>query len=139
MTQNRHSTILVVVDKSTKVPHLILEYLTNGAPEIAHKFVWEIFRLHGIPEKIISDRDAKITHKFWQTLFSALGTKLNVSFSYHPKIDGQIERVNQVFEDLLRVYYMDRQYQWEMYLPLVEFSYNNPYQSAIKMAPFEAL
>jgi transposase InsO family protein len=136
MTQNRHNTILVVVDRLTKVAHFIPENLSDGAPEIAHKFIKE---LHGVPEKIISDQDTRITSKFWQTLFSALGTKLNISSAYHPKTNGQIERVNQILEDLLRVYCMDRQYQWETYLPLVKFAYNNSYQSSIKMAPFEAL
>ena len=139
MTQNRHNNILVVVDRLTKVAHFILGNLSNGAPEIAHKFIKEIFRLHGIPEKIISNRDARITSRFWQTLFTALGTKLNISSAYHPETDGQTERVNQVLEDLLKVYCMDRQYQWKTYLPLVEFAYNNSYQSSIKMAPFEAL
>lgn len=59
-------------------------------------------------KKIISDKDAGITSRFWQTLFSALGTQLNISSAYHPKIDGKNERVNQVLEDLLRVYCMDR-------------------------------
>ena len=67
-------------------------------------------------------------------IFSTLGTKLNIGSAYHPETNGQTERVNQVLKDLLRVYCMDRQYQWETYLPLVEFGYNNSYQSTIKMA-----
>ena len=88
MTRNRHNTILVVVDRLTKVAHFILGNLSDGAPEIAHKFIKEIFRLHGVPEKIISDRDTRITSRFWQTLFSVLGTKLNISSDYHPQTDG---------------------------------------------------
>ena len=110
MTRNRHNTILVVVDRLTKVAHFIPGNLLDGAPEIAKKFIKEIFRLHGIPEKIMSDRDARITSTFWRTLFTTLGTKLNISSAYHPETDGQTERVNQVLEDLLRVYYMDQQY-----------------------------
>lgn len=64
MTRNRHNTILVVVDRLTKVAHFISGNLTDGAPEIAHKFIKEIFRLHGIPMKIILDRDARITSRF---------------------------------------------------------------------------
>ena len=97
-----------MVDKLTKVAHFIPGNLSDGAPEIAHKFIKKKFRLHGILEKIISDRDARITSKFWQTLFTALGTKLNISSAYHPETDRQTERVNQVLEDLLRVYCMDR-------------------------------
>ena len=69
MTQNQHNTILVVVDRLTKVADFVPENLTVGAPEIAHKFIREMFRLHGVPEKIILDRDARITSIFWKTLF----------------------------------------------------------------------
>jgi len=72
-------------------------------------------------------------------LQKAFGTKLNFSSSYHPETDGQTERVNQILEDMLRAYILDFQGKWEEYLPLVEFSYNNSYQSTIHMAPFEAL
>ena len=64
MTQKRHNTILVVVDRLTKVAHFIPGNLSDGALEIAHKFIKEISRLHGVLEKIISDRDARITSKF---------------------------------------------------------------------------
>lgn len=139
MSRNKHNAILVVVDRLTKVAHFIPGNLSDRAPTIAYKFLHEIFRLRGVPEKIISDRDARMTSRFWQTLFSALGTQLNISSTYHPETDGQTERVNQVLEDLLRMYCMDQQYKWEEYLPLVEFAHNNSYQSSIKMAPFEAL
>lgn len=107
MTRNIHNTILVVVDRLTEVAHFIPGNLTDGASIIAWKFMQEILHLHGVPEKIISDRDARITSRFWQTLFSALGTQLNISTTYHPKIDGQTERVNQILEDILRMYCMD--------------------------------
>ncbi|KAH9294374.1 hypothetical protein KI387_040428, partial [Taxus chinensis] len=95
--------------------------------------------LHGIPELIISDRDLRMTSWFWKTLNAALGTKLNFSSAYHPEMYGQTERVNQVLEDMLRMYCIDQQYKWEEYLPLVEFSYNNTYHASLKMVPFEEL
>jgi hypothetical protein len=69
----------------------------------------------------------------------ALGTQLNFSIAYHPETDGQTERMNQTLEDMLCMYVMDQQKCWEEFLPLVEFAYNNSYQSTIKMAPFEFL
>lgn len=138
MSRNKHNVILVVVDKLTTVAHFILRNITDGAPIIAHKFIQEVFISHGIHEKIILDRNARVTSRFWQTLFSSLGTKLNISLAYHLETNGKIERVNQVLEDILRMYYMYQQYKWEENLPLVEFAYNNSYHSAIKMAPFEA-
>jgi len=70
---------------------------------------------------------------------SALGTQLNLSTAYHPETDGKTQRVNQVLEDMLRMYVMDQQLHWEKYLSLVEFAYNNIYHSSIGMPPFEAL
>jgi hypothetical protein len=66
----------------------------------------------------------------------ALGTQLNFSTAYHPETDGQTKRTNQTLEDMLRMYVMDQQKRWEEFLPLVQFTYNNSYQSTIKMAPF---
>jgi type VI protein secretion system component VasK len=59
---------------------------------------------------------------------------LNLSTAYHPETDGKTERVNQVMEDMLRMYVMDNQTQWEKYLPLVEFAYNNNFHSSIRNA-----
>jgi hypothetical protein len=64
---------------------------------------------------------------------------LNLSTAYHPETDGQTKRVNQFMEDMLRMYVMDNQTQWEKYQPLVEFAYNNSYHSSIRMPPYEAL
>jgi hypothetical protein len=64
---------------------------------------------------------------------------LNFSTAYHPELDGKIERVNQVIEDMLRMYVMDKPSKWEDYLHLVEFDYKNGYQKSLKMSPFEAL
>ena len=61
------------------------------------------------------------------------------STAYHPQSDGQTERVNRILEDLLRICIFDFGGSWEDHLPLVEFSYNNSFQSSIGMAPFEAL
>jgi hypothetical protein len=87
----------------------------------------------------VSDRDPKFTSKFWKGLFNWFGTNLNFSIAYHPESDGKTERVNQVIEDMLRMYVMDKTSKWEDYLHLVEFSYNNGYQASLKMNPFETL
>ena len=99
----------------------------------------QVVRLHGIPKKIISDRNPIFTSSLWRSLQRELGTQLNFSSAYHPETDGQTECVNQILEDMLRMYVMDRQNKWEEFLHLVEFSYNNGYHSSIGMAPFQAL
>ncbi|KAI3773943.1 hypothetical protein L1987_48482 [Smallanthus sonchifolius] len=94
---------------------------------------------HGVPISIISDRDARFTSRFWQSLHKALGTRLDMSTAYHPQTDGQTERTIQTLEDMLRACLIDFGNTWESHLPLVEFSYNNSYHTSIKVAPFEAL
>jgi hypothetical protein len=68
-----------------------------------------------------------------------MDTKLNFSSAYHPQTDGQIERTNQILEDMLRACALKNSGSWDKSLPYAEFAYNNSYQSSIKMAPFEAL
>jgi transposase InsO family protein len=93
--------------------------------------------LHGIPNKIVSDRDTKFTSNFWRGLFKGFGTNMNFITTYHPRSYGKTERVKQVIEDMLRMYVMDKPSKWEDYLQLVEFAYNNGYQASLKMSPFE--
>jgi hypothetical protein len=87
----------------------------------------------------VSDRDPKFTSKFWKGLFNGFGLNLNFSVANHPELDGQIVRVNQVIEYMLRLYVTDKPSKWEDYLYLVEFAYNNGYQAYIKRNPFETL
>jgi hypothetical protein len=68
-----------------------------------------------------------------------MDTKLNFSSAYHPQIDGQTERTNQILEDMFRACVLKNSGIWDKSLPYAEFAYNNSYQSSIKMAPFEAL
>ncbi|TYH28064.1 hypothetical protein ES288_A02G114700v1 [Gossypium darwinii] len=129
----------VVVDKLTKTAHFIPVCTDYFLKKLSDLYVSEIRRLHGVPFSIISDRDLRFTSRFWKKLQEALGTKLNFSTAFHPQTDGQLEKVIQVLEDMLRCYALEFQGSWERYLPLVEFTYNNSYQSSLKMAPYEAL
>ena len=94
---------MVVVDKLSKATHFIHVKTTYKVANLADIFMKEIFRLHGIPKMIISDRDLKFTGSLWKSLFEGLNTKLNFSTTYHPQTDGQTERVNQVLEYMLRI------------------------------------
>ena len=93
-TIRNFDSIYVVVDKLTKVAHLVPVKTTTTAVDIAHIFVKEIVRLHGIPTRIVSDWDAKFTSRFWEAMFQYLGTQLNISSAYHLETDGQTKRVN---------------------------------------------
>ena len=137
--QGGYDSIMVIVDMLTKVAHLIPVKTTYTAADIAKVFIREVFRIHGLPKRIVSDRDAKFTSRFWTSLFQAVGTQLNFSTAYHPQTAGQTERVNQVLEEILRAYCSREPKRWIQYLPLVEYAYNSSYHSSIDMTPFKAL
>ncbi|GJY27551.1 putative reverse transcriptase domain-containing protein [Tanacetum coccineum] len=87
----------------------------------------------------MSDRDSRFASGLWESLQKALGTDMNMSTAYHPKMDGQSERTIHNLEDMLRSCVIDFRKSWDRHLPLVEISYNNSYHVSIKVAPFEAL
>jgi transposase InsO family protein len=138
-TNKQHDSIMVVVEKLTKVAHFVLVKTTHTMTNIAEIFMKEIARLHGIPRTIVLHKDTKFTSNFWRELFKGFGTNLNFITTYHPQTDGKIERVNQIIQDMLRMYVMDKPSKWEYYLHLVDFGYNNGYQVSLRMRPFEAL
>ena len=72
-------------------------------------------------------------------MFQSLGTLLSLSSSYHPETDGQIERVNQVIEDMLRAYCGQQPQLWLKFLPLIEFAYNSSHHQSLRMSPFKAV
>jgi hypothetical protein len=138
-TSLRHESIWVIIDRLTKTAHFLPVHTTYNAKKYAEIYLDQIIRLHGVPKVIISDRGAQFIAWFWEQLQQALGTKLIRSSAYHPQTDGQTERVNQILEDMLKVCVLQYNKNWDKCLSLAEFSYNNSYQTSIKMAPFEAL
>jgi hypothetical protein len=138
-TSQRHDSIWVIVDRLTKTAHFLPVHTTYNAKKYAEIYLDQIVRLHGIPKTIISDRGAQFVAHFWEQFQQTLGTKLIRSSAYHPQTDGQTERINQILEDMLRACVIQYDKHWDKCLALAEFSYNNSYQSSIKMAPFEAL
>jgi hypothetical protein len=107
-TNKQCDFIMVVVDKLTKASHFIPVKLTHKETNIVDIYVREISRLHGIPKTIVFDRDPKFTSNFWKGLFKGFGTNLNFNTTCHPDSDGKTKRVNQVIEDMLRMYVMDK-------------------------------
>ena len=136
LTGRKHDSVWVVVDRLTKSAHFLPVRNDYSLDKLAELYIKEIVRLHGIPISIISDRDPRFTSRFWGKLQEALGTRLNFSTAFHPQTDGQSERVIQIMEDMLRSCVIDYEGR---HIPLVEFVYNNSFQSSIGMAPYEAL
>ncbi|GKC63521.1 putative reverse transcriptase domain-containing protein [Tanacetum coccineum] len=95
---------------------------------LARLYLNEIVARHGVPISIISDHDSRFTSRFWHSMQEGLGTRLDMSMTYHPKTDGQSERTIQTLEDMLRACVLDFEGSWDVHLLLVQFSYNNSYQ-----------
>lgn len=131
--------ILVVVDKFSKYSHFLGLSHPFTAVSVAKLFFSEIYRLHGLPTTIVSDRDKVFTSNFWRHLFKFAGVTLNMSSAYHPQTDGQSERVNQCIETFLRCFVHSCPSQWGQWLQLAEYWYNTSCHSALYMTPFKAL
>ena len=99
----------------------------------------EIVILHGIPLSIVFYHDPQFTSRFWKELQSGFSMRLNFSTAFHLQTYGQFERVIQMLEDTIRGCVFDFPGSWDKYIPLMEFAYNNSYQSSIGKAPYEAL
>lgn len=96
-------SILVVIDRLSKYAHFLPLSHPYSAKVIAEKFVDGVVKYHGMPKSIISDRDPIFMSHFWRKFFKLFGTKLNMSSSYHPQMDGQSEVTNRCLEQYLRV------------------------------------
>jgi hypothetical protein len=119
-----HSVIFVVVDRLSKYSHFVSLSHPYSIASMAQLFISNIFKLHGIPQSIISDRDPTFTSLFWSDLFLLQGTILKLSTSYHPQTDGQTEIVNKCLENYLRCFAHDRPKHWIAWLPWDKYWYN---------------
>jgi transposase InsO family protein len=99
----------------------------------------KIVCLQGVPKKIVSDRGTQFTSKFWERLHETLDTQLSFSSFYHPQTNGQIERVNQILEDMMRACALQYERSSDKSLSYAEFFSNNSYLEILKMALFEML
>jgi hypothetical protein len=130
------NAVAVFVDRFSKMLHFVPTTKTVTAPALAQLFINNIFRLHGLPECIISDRDPRFTSNFWKATFDILGTRLDMSTAFHPQTDGQSERAIRTLEQMLRNYVSPRQNDWDDYLGVLEFAYNNAVQASTAQTPF---
>ena len=133
-----HDSILVVVDRFTKMAHFIPCSKAISGAATANLILENVVRLHGLPDDIVSDRGPPFISRFWKRLFQILGTTTKLSTAFHPQTDGQTERVNQVLEQYLRCVVSYQQDDWTTLLPLAEFAYNNTLHSSIGTSPFFA-
>jgi transposase InsO family protein len=134
-----YDVIVVVVDRFTKYGHFLPMSHPFTALQVAQTFINNIYRLHGLPKVIVSDRDKIFTSTLWRELFRLSDTSLHMSSSYHPQSDGQTERLNQCLESYLRCVVQSCPKKWYDWLPLAEFWYNTAYHSSLGSTPFQVL
>jgi transposase InsO family protein len=140
LPRSKHvNCILVIIDSFTKYAHFLALSHPFTAASVAKLFLDHVYRLHGMPVAIISDRDRIFTSHFWQELFKLADVQLQMSSSYHPQSDGQTERLNQSMDTFLRCFANACPSKWSSWLPLAEFWYNSSPHSALGRSPFEAL
>ena len=128
--------IWVVVDRLTKARHLVPCRTNTDANDLADLFIANVFRLHGLPDSIVSDRGPQFASAFWKRLCDRLSIDRKLSTSFHPETDGQTERVNAVMEQYLRAYVSHLQEDWSTWLPLAEFAANNQASETTGASPF---
>jgi transposase InsO family protein len=131
-----YDTIMCVVDSLTKRTHFIPTHTTINAKGTALLFLKEVWKHHGTPRVVVSDRGPQFIAGFTRELYKLLGIKLALSTAYHPQTDGQTECVNQVLEGYLRTFTSRWQDDWDGLLPMGEFFYNNTKHLSTKQTPF---
>ena len=131
-----YDTILVVIDRLSKLLHAIPTNETLSSEGLARLFRDHVWKHHGLPEQVISDRGPQFVSGFIRELYNVLGIKMATSTAYHPQTDGQTERANQEIEQYLRVFVNHRQDDWAEWLPLAEFAHNNKVQASTRQTPF---
>ena len=133
-----YNSILVVVNRLTKMVHFIFTIEKMLAERLARLFRDNMWKLHRLPKSIISDRGPQFAAELMRELNRMLGIKSKMSMVFHPQIDEQMERVNQELEQYLRMFIDHRQEQWPDWLGTVEFAYNNKVHLSTKILPFKA-
>jgi len=132
-----HDSILVVCNRFSKMSHFVAATEKTMAEGLAKLFRDNVWKLHGLPESMISDRGPQFAAGMTKELNKMLGIETKLSTAYHPETNEQMERTNQELEQYLRMYVNYRQNNWAEWLTMVEFAFNNKVYTATKMSPFQ--
>ena len=138
-TKRSNDAIQVYVERMCKLKHFVASKKTDGAKELAGHFVHTVVRAHGVPDKIVSDRDPRFTAHYYRELAKLIGTKVSMSTARHPQSDGQSEREIKTLITALRAYCNAHQDDWDDYLDMLELGFNSTVQASTRASPFELL
>uniref|UniRef100_A0A1A7ZBH1 Gypsy retrotransposon integrase-like protein 1 n=1 Tax=Nothobranchius furzeri TaxID=105023 RepID=A0A1A7ZBH1_NOTFU len=131
------SVIMTVVDRFSKACHLVPLKALPSASETATLLTRHVFRLHGIPFEILSDRGPQFVSRVWRDFATCLGAKVALTSRYHPQSNGQCERMNQELGTMLRCLCSSNPSHWSVELPWVEYAHNSHISSSTSLSPFE--
>jgi len=121
----KYNSILIIVDRFIKYTYFLPYQKTANIDDLVYTFLQVIVGNHGLPDKIVSDRDKLVIFKFWQSLTWQLGSKHKLFTTAHSQTDGQIEQTNQTLKQYLHCYINYQQNNWVELLPLAQFAYNS--------------
>jgi hypothetical protein len=133
---DKFDSIFVVIDRATKMAHFVPCHKDITAERTANLLNEHVFRLHGVPTSIVSDRDPKFTSAVFQEFAAGLKIKQAMSTAFHPQSDGITERLNRTLEAMLRCYVQKDPKSWSEYLSHLEFAYNDSVQASTRCTPF---
>jgi len=131
-----HDAVMMVVDAISKRVHFIPTHTMVTAEGAAQFFLYYIWKLHGLPKCVVSDRGPQFVALFTKKLYRLLGIRISSSTAWHPQTDGQTEHVNQELNQFLRLFVNKWQDDWYDLLPIVEFQHNNHVHSAMQQPLF---
>jgi transposase InsO family protein len=134
---SRYDQLWVVIDRFTKIAHFIpLQKDGKTTEDLARIFTREIWKLHGLPIDIVSDRDSRVTSSTWKAFIRSLGIKPRISTAFYPQTDGQMEWLKQIIEAYLCCFVNHEIDDWVDLLPMAEFAYNNSVISVTGLSLF---
>lgn len=132
-----NTTILTIVDRFSKAAHFVALAKLPSARETTELLITHVFRLHGIPVDIVSDRGPQFTSAVWKGFCTALGATVSLSSGFHPQSNGQTERTNQSLETFLRCMTSENPTTWSSVLPWVEYAHNSLSNASSGLSPFQ--
>ena len=135
-TLDGNTSLVVFVDKLTKMIHIAPCVGISSAPALADLFLKNVFRYHGMPTRFISDRDPRFNSAFWKEFFDQCKVSCKMSGTFHQETDGQTEIVNKSIENYLRHFVAENQDDWDKLLLFAEFAYNNSLHESTGSTPF---
>ena len=127
---------MVVIDSVGKQSHFIETVTTITAASTANLYLCHVWKLHGLPHKVVSDCGPQFVALFMTELYQLLGIEAAPSTAYHLQTNGQTKQVNQELEQYLCLFVRERQDDWYALLLLAEFLYNNHVHLSTQQTPF---